>query len=71
MTEMKWTREPLDYRILPGRIEITTAPQPDHEANETLLVQVGDLAGVYRETGFEFDLSPGGQMKHRAVRVIV
>ena len=53
------------------RIEITTAPQPDHEANETLLVQVGDLAGVYRETGFEFDLSPGGQMKHKAVRVIV
>lgn len=53
------------------RIEITTAPQPDHEANETLLVQVGDLAGVYRETGFEFELSPGGQMKHRAVRVIV
>ena len=53
------------------RIEITTAPQPDHEANETLLVQVGELAGVYRETGFEFDLSPGGQMKHRAVRVIV
>ena len=53
------------------RIEITTAPQPDHEANETLLVQVGDLAGVYRETGFEFDLSPGGQMKHRAVRIIV
>lgn len=53
------------------RIEITTAPQPDHEANETLLVQVGELAGVYRETGFEFELSPGGQMKHRAVRVIV
>ena len=52
------------------RIEITTAPQPDHEANETLLVQVGELAGVYRETGFEFELSPGGQMKHRAVRVI-
>ena len=53
------------------RIEITTAPQPDHKANETLLVQVGELAGVYRETGFEFDLSPGGQMKHRAKRVIV
>lgn len=53
------------------RIEITTAPQPDHGANETLLVQVGGLAGVYRETGFEFDLSPGGQMKHRAKRVIV
>ena len=53
------------------RIEIVTAPQPDHTANETLLVEVGELAGVYRETGFEFELSPGGQMKHKAVRVIV
>jgi hypothetical protein len=53
------------------RIEIVTAPQPDHRANETLLVEVGELAGVYRETGFEFELSPGGQMKHKAVRVIV
>ena len=52
------------------RIEITTAPQPDHTANETLLVQVGGIAGVYRETGFEIDLSPTGQMKHRATRVI-
>ena len=24
MAEMKWTREPLDYRIEPDRIEITT-----------------------------------------------
>lgn len=53
------------------RIEIVTAPQPDHGANETLLIQVGDLAGVYRETGFEIELSPGGQMKHKAVRVTV
>lgn len=53
------------------RIEITTAPQPDHAANETLLVQVGEIAGVYRETGFEIELSPTGQMKHKAVRVIV
>lgn len=53
------------------RIEITTAPQPDHGANETLLVQVGEVAGVYRETGFEIDLSSGGQMKHKAVRVVV
>ena len=53
------------------RIEIVTALQPDHAANETLLVQVGELAGVYRETGFEIELSPAGQMKHKAVRVIV
>jgi len=26
MAEMKWTREPLDYRIEHDRIEITTAP---------------------------------------------
>lgn len=53
------------------KIEITTAIMPDHGANETLLVEVGELAGVYRETGFEIELSPVGQMKHKAVRVIV
>ena len=53
------------------RVEIVTAPQPDHAANETLLVQVGELAGVYRETGFEIELSETGQMKHKAVRVTV
>ena len=29
MAEMKWTREPLDYRIEPDRIEITTTPHTD------------------------------------------
>ena len=29
MTEMKWTRKPLDYRIEPDRIEMTTAPHTD------------------------------------------
>ena len=29
MAEMKWTMEPLDYRIEPDRIEITTAPHTD------------------------------------------
>lgn len=53
------------------RIEVTTAIMPDHTANETLLVQVGELAGVYRETGFEIALSETGQMKHKAARVIV
>ena len=53
------------------QIEITTAIMPDHGANETLLVQVGDIAGVYRETRFEINMSDGGQMKHEAVRVIV
>jgi len=52
------------------RIEVTTAIMPDHGANETLLVQVGDIAGVYRETGFEIELSETGQMKHKAARVI-
>ena len=27
--KMKWTREPKEYRILPGRIEITTEPHTD------------------------------------------
>ena len=52
-------------------VEIVTAIMPDHGANETLLVQVGGITGIYRETGFEIALSATGQMKHRARRVIV
>ena len=29
IAEMKWTRQPVDYRIEPGRIEITTEPHTD------------------------------------------
>ena len=29
ISEMKWTREPVNYSILPGRIEITTEPHTD------------------------------------------
>ena len=29
IAEMKWTRQPADYRIEPGRIEITTEPHTD------------------------------------------
>lgn len=52
-------------------VEIVTAIMPDHGANETLLVQVGGITGIYRETGFEITLSATGQMKHRGRRVIV
>lgn len=52
-------------------VEIVTAILPDHGANETLLVNVGGITGIYRETGFEITLSAAGQMRHKAVRVIV
>lgn len=72
MTELQATADRLRAESLQTeeRIEVTTAIMPDHGANETLLVQVGDIAGVYRETGFEISLSETGQMKHKAARVI-
>lgn len=72
MTELQETADRLRAESLQTeeRIEVTTAIMPDHGANETLLVQVGEIAGVYRETGFEIELSETGQMKHRATRVI-
>ena len=72
MTELQATADRLRAESMQTeeRIEVTTAIMPDHSANETLLVQVGDIAGVYRETGFEIELSETGQMKHKAARVI-
>ena len=52
-------------------IEFTTAIVPTHESYETVLVQVGSAAGIYREIGYEITLSAHGQMKHTAERVIV
>lgn len=52
-------------------IEIVTAIDPTHESYETLLIQVGNAAGIYREIGYEITLSSSGQMKHTAERVIV
>lgn len=52
-------------------IEFYTAIMPDHGTYETVMVAVGEIAGVYRETGFEITLSADGRMKHTAERVIV
>ncbi len=52
-------------------IEYETAVQPNHEMYDSTLVMLGDAAGVYRETGFEIDMSEGGQMTHTAERVII
>lgn len=52
-------------------IEIVTAINPTHESYETLLIQVGNAAGIYREIGYEITLTASGQMKHTAERVIV
>ncbi len=52
-------------------VEFATAIVPTHETYDTVLIQVGDVAGVYREIGYEIDLSAGGRMRHTAERVIV
>ena len=52
-------------------VEFTTAIVPTHETYDTLLIQVGDVAGVYREIGYDIELSAGGKMKHTAERVII
>ena len=52
-------------------VEFHTAIQPDHTPYETVMIIVGGVSGVYRETGYEISLSNSGQMKHIAERVIV
>lgn len=52
-------------------IEFVTATDPTHESYDTVLVQVGAVAGIYREIGYEITLSASGQMKHTAERVII
>lgn len=52
-------------------IEFLTAIDPTHESYDTVLVQVGSAAGIYREIGYEITMSSAGQMKHTAERVII
>ena len=52
-------------------IEFWTAIMPDHGIYETVMVNVGEIAGVYREIAFEITLSDDGRMKHVAEKVIV
>jgi hypothetical protein len=62
LSESKQTNEKLEFR---------TAIDPTHTPYETVLVQVGNVAGIYRETGFEITLAPNGQMSHIAERVMM
>ncbi|MBQ2277388.1 MAG: hypothetical protein II333_02360 [Clostridia bacterium] len=52
-------------------IEFVTAIVPTHSAYDTVLVDVGGVTGVYRETGYEITLGASGEMKHTGARIIV
>ncbi len=52
-------------------IEFVTAIVPTHSTYDTVLVDVGGVTGVYRETGYEITLGASGEMKHTGARIIV
>ncbi len=52
-------------------VEFTTAIMPTHETYDTILLQVGAVAGIYREIGYDIELTASGKMKHTAERVII
>ena len=52
-------------------ITFETAIIPTHTTYDTVMVNVGDASGVYRETGYEITLGEGGTMTHTGTRVRV
>ena len=50
-------------------IEFYTAPVPEHNAYDTVAIDNGDIAGIYTETEWRLQLSPGQSMYHKARRV--
>lgn len=50
-------------------VEFYTAPVPEHNAFDTVALGNGELAGIYTETEWRLQLSPGASMYHKARRV--
>lgn len=50
-------------------VEFYTAPVPEHNAFETVALNNGNLTGIYIETEWRLQLSPGVSMYHKARRV--
>lgn len=50
-------------------VEFFTAPVPDHNAFDTVALGNGGLTGIYTETEWRLQLSPGASMYHKARRV--
>lgn len=50
-------------------ITFATAPIPNHETFDVVALGMGDLSGIYAETGWTLPLIPGGSMSHTARRV--
>lgn len=50
-------------------ITFATAQIPNHETFDVVALGMGDLTGIYAETGWTLPLVPGGPMSHTARRV--
>lgn len=53
------------------QVTITTANFPDHNPGDTIAVSVGDLEGVFRETGYSMSLTTGAAMTHNLQRMVI
>lgn len=52
-------------------ITVTTAGMPDHGIGDTVAVQLGELAGIYRETEWELSMTTGASMHHKLQRLVL
>jgi hypothetical protein len=52
-------------------VEISTAINPYHWANNIIVVRKGGLSGIFEETGWSFELRAGAEMKHTLRRLVI
>lgn len=62
----------LKYQSLQTTETVTfkTAIVPEHEAYETVALELGDMVGLYTEAEWRIPVSAGGTMEHKARRII-
>lgn len=51
-------------------VEISTAINPYHWANNIVCIRKGELSGTFEETGWSFELRAGAEMKHFLRRLV-
>lgn len=52
-------------------VDITTAGMPDHNIGDTVALQLGELAGIYRETEWQLSMTTGAVMRHKLQRLVL
>lgn len=52
-------------------VDITTAGMPGHNIGDTVAVQIGELAGIFREVEWTLSMAKGASMRHKLQRMVI